>query len=81
MNLLRPSIVLSVAVCTAGAEIIGGEKASMPPHTHQESRAPQGPNSYTLSFARNGGSTATAVTTIHQYPLVPRASYTVTDSV
>ena len=33
------------------------EKADMP-HAHEESHAPQGPTTYALSFAVNGGSTS-----------------------
>jgi hypothetical protein len=39
-------------VCATEAS--GLEKADLPPHTHQESKAPQGPNLYDLSFAWRG---------------------------
>jgi hypothetical protein len=61
---LRPGIAwFMVANCA----IVEGvrERANMPYHSHQESQAPQGPNAYSLSFAKNGASTAiTSMNTI-----------------
>jgi hypothetical protein len=57
----RPGITLILAAACA-SDAIGLEKANIPAHTHQESKAPQGPNAYDLSFARNGARTDTVHT-------------------
>ena len=59
---LRPGIIWFLAAACA-SEATSRDKADLPPHTHQESEAPQGPNTYALSFARNGATTATVVLT------------------
>ena len=62
--ILRPGIVLFVAACSAGGEIVSGEKSHMPPNNHQDSHVLQGPNMKSLSFARNGAATTTIVTNL-----------------
>jgi hypothetical protein len=61
---LRPGIVWCVASTCAGGELVTHEKSNVPPHTHQESQSPQGPNTYSLSFAQHGGNTTTVVVTV-----------------
>jgi hypothetical protein len=55
---LRPVIACLLAISCAN-KLYG--KGDMPPHTDQNSRAPQGPNAYALSFAVNGADTTTVV--------------------
>ena len=60
---LRPAIAGFLVVACA-SETMPPQVSDVPPHTHQESQSPQGPNTYTLSLARNGASTATDRSTV-----------------
>ena len=51
-------ISYAMAGCVAGTEM--HQPADMP-HAHEESKVPEGPNTRTLSFARNGAITSAAV--------------------
>jgi len=59
---LRPGIYLFLAA-TCASEATPDIKVDVPAHTHQDSKAPQCPNTYALSFAHNGGITTTPVVT------------------
>jgi hypothetical protein len=60
----RPDIAVVIAIACA-SETTGIKTVDIPPHTHQESKAPQGPNMYDLGFPRNGARTDTIVLTTY----------------
>jgi hypothetical protein len=54
---MKPFSWISYTLLGGLALTTAREKSNMPPHAHHEPQSPQGPNTLTRSFARNGAST------------------------
>ena len=62
---MKPYPLISYTLLAVLSREIPHEKSDAPPHTHQGTETPDGPNTLALSFAWNGAITTTNTITMN----------------